>query len=330
MIFNVVGLGEVLWDLLPTGPQLGGAPANFAYHIHALGELVGAKVDVITRVGDDDYGREVLRRFHEMRLGTATVQIDKVASTGTARVELSKNGAVEFTIEENVAWDCLAPTDEGQAAVGHADAICFGTLAQRSATSRTTIRQLVAAAPANILRVLDINLRQPFYSRRVIEESLRLANVLKLNEEELPIVAEIFSSCGADTPVRFHGAERCAKQEIKSEPHQIPAAPTKAQIESLAQTFDLQLVALTRGANGSLLYQPSEKRWSDSRTRTVRVVDTVGAGDSFTAALVLGLLRKMDLDEINQIANEVAGYVCSQSGATPQLPLEFAERFAGS
>jgi fructokinase len=327
MTANIVGLGEVLWDLLPTGPQLGGAPANFAYHVHALGELVGAKVDVITRIGSDDYGREVLRRFHEMRLGTATVQVDKVASTGTAKVKLSKNGVADFTVEENVAWDFLAPTSEGLAAVGHADAICFGTLAQRCATSRTTIQQLVAAAPPNTLRILDINLRQPFYSRRVIEESLQLANVLKLNIEELPILAEMFSSCGADTPVRVPGAEQCTKPAIKSEPHQI-----KDQVESFAKTFDLQLVALTRGANGSLLYQAvgEEHRWSDSPSRSMKVVDTVGAGDSFTAALVLGLLRKMDLDEINEIANEVAGYVCSQSGATPQLPLEFSERFSGS
>jgi len=327
MTLNIVGLGEVLWDLLPTGPQLGGAPANFACHVQALGEQVGAQAHVITRIGDDDYGREILRRFHETRLGTATVQVDRAASTGTAKVELSKNGVAHFIIEENIAWDFLAPTDEGLAAVGHADAICFGTLAQRNVASRTTIQQLVAAAPHNTLRILDINLRQPFYSRRAIEESLQLANVLKLNDEELPIVAEMFSSCGADTLVRVPGAEQCNVPAIKSEPHQI-----KDQIESLAKTFDLQLVALTRGAEGSLLYQAvgEDDRWSDSPSRQVKVVDTVGAGDSFTAALVLGLLRKMDIEEINEIANEVAGYVCAQPGATPQLPLEFAERFAGS
>ncbi len=331
MTFNVVGMGEVLWDLLPSGPQLGGAPANFAYHFDTLGARVGAHADVITRVGDDDHGRGILRRFHEMRLGTPTVQVDKVASTGTAHVKLSDNGDVDFTIKGNVAWDFLATTDEGLAAVGRADAICFGTLAQRSATSRNTIQQLVAAAPRNTLRIFDINLRQPFYSRRVIEDSLRLANVLKLNDEELPIVAEMFSSCGADTPVRLLRAGRCTKPETESELHQIAAPSIKGQVESLAKTFDLQLVALTRGADGSLLYQAGKKeRWSDYRSNSVKVVDTVGAGDSFTAALVLGLLRKMDLDEINEIANEVAGYVCSQSGATPQLPLEFAERFSGS
>jgi fructokinase len=257
---NIFGLGEVLWDLLPTGPQLGGAPANFAYHVHALGEHFGALAGVITRVGEDDYGREILRRFYGMGLDSATVQVDKAAATGTAKVKLSENGVANFTIDENVAWDFIAPTDEGLAAVGHAAAICFGTLAQRSAISRTAIQRLVAATPANTLRVLDINLRQPFYSRRVIQESLQLANVLKLNDQELPIVAEMFSQCGADTPVRLHGAEQCTKLAIEFQPDQIPAASIKAQIESLAQTFDLQLVALTRGSNGSLLYQTSNKR----------------------------------------------------------------------
>ena len=322
MTVNVVGLGEVLWDLLPSGPQLGGAPANFAYHVHALGTQIGAHADVITRIGDDDYGREVLRRFHQMGLNTTTVQVDHTAPTGTAKVELSTDGLAHFTIQENVAWDFLATTEDAFTAVRKADAICFGTLAQRCARSRATIQQLVAAAPANALRVLDINLRQPFYSRRTIEESLHLANVLKLNDEELPT---LLNSCGADTPVRLPSAEPCSKPGIKFEPNQI-----KHQIDCLAQTFGLRLIALTRGSNGSLLYQPSEKRWSDSPSRPVKVVDTVGAGDSFTAALVLGLLRKMDLDEINDIANEVARYVCSQPGATPQLPPEFAKRFSGS
>ena len=331
MPINVVGLGEVLWDLLPTGHQLGGAPTNFAYHVHALGTQVRAQAKVITRVGDDDYGREILRRFVEMGLDTTTIQVDKTAPTGTAKVEISTDGQTHFTIQENVAWDFLAPIDEALAAARRADAICFGTLAQRSAPSRATIQQLVAASPANMLRVLDINLRQPFYLRGVIEESLQLANVLKLNDEELSILAEMFNlaaspkSCGADAPVRVSAAEQssvptgaCAADQIKR------------QIKCLAKTFGLRLVALTRGANGSLLYQESEKRWSDYPSRPIKVVDTVGAGDSFTAALVLGLLRKKDLDEINEIANEVARYVCSQPGATPPMPLEFAKRFAGS
>src|ERR1700738_3772259 len=297
---NVIGVGEVLWDLLLTGPQLGGAPANFAYHAHAL----GAQAEVITRVGKDDYGREIIRRFHEMGLQEIGVQVDETAPTGTAKVTLSGDGLAHFTIQENVAWDLIAATDEAVAVARRAAAICFGSLAQRCEPSRNTIQHLVAATPPDALRVFDINLRQQFYSRDVVEKSFRLANVLKLNDDELPRLADMFSLTGS----------------------------TEDQIGQLAQTFSLRLVALTRGPNGSLLYQKdndnNEVRWSDCPSRLVKVVDTVGAGDSFTAALVLGLLRKKDLDEINTIANEVARYVCSQPGATPALPTEFARRFS--
>ena len=300
MNFNVIGVGEVLWDLLLTGPQLGGAPANFAYHAHAL----GAQAQVITRVGKDDYGREIIRRFHQMSLPDTGVQVDETAPTGTAKVTLSGDGLAHFTIQENVAWDLMAATDEAVAVARRADAICFGSLAQRCEPSRNTIQHLVAATPPDALRVFDINLRQQFYSRDLIEESLQLANVLKLNDDELPTLAAMFHLTGS----------------------------AEDQIGQLAETFRLRFLALTRGPNGSLLYQKdndnNEVRWSDCPSRPVKVVDTVGAGDSFTAAMVLGLLRKMDLDEINTIANEVARYVCSQPGATPALPAEFAQRFS--
>jgi fructokinase len=329
MGFNIVGVGEVLWDLLLTGPQLGGAPANFACHAHAL----GAETNVITRVGNDDYGREIIRRFREMGLPEATVQVDDSAATGTATVELSGDGLAHFTIQENVAWDHLAASREAIEVARAADAICFGSLAQRSEPSRRVIQQLVGAAPANALRVFDINLRQHFYSREVIEQSLQLANVLKLNDDELPTLAAMFyladstgdNSCSADALVRASGCSATDTRTKVSALHKI-----EHQIERLAQTFSLQVVALTRGANGSLLYQEdkNETRWSDCPSRPVQVVDTVGAGDSFTATLVLGLLRKMDLDEINFLANDVARYVCSQAGATPSLPVEFARRFS--
>jgi fructokinase len=301
MSFNIVGVGEVLWDLLQTGPQLGGAPANFAYHAHAL----GAQAYVITRVGSDEHGREIIRRFRDMGVQTEAIQIDEQAPTGTATVTVSGAGLAHFTIQENVAWDFLAVNSDALALAAQADAICFGSLAQRSKTSRNAIQGLVAASPQDAMRVFDINLRQRFYSREVIERSLKLANVLKFNDDELPTIAEIFN---------LHGT-------------------TENQIRQLALAFDLHLVALTRGANGSLLYQThgsaqaNDGRWSNSASRPVRVVDTVGAGDSFTAALVLGLLCKMDLDRINEIANEVARYVCSQAGATPALPVEFGRRF---
>ena len=162
MNYNVVGLGEILWDLLAGGPQLGGAPANFAYHAHAL----GAKSQVITRIGDDEGGREIISRFREMAIPATWVQIDPTAPTGTAAISLSTDGVAHFTIEEHVAWDYLGVTAEALAAAGQAQAICFGSLAQRGETSRKTIQRLVSATPGEALRVFDINLRQHYYSRR--------------------------------------------------------------------------------------------------------------------------------------------------------------------
>src|SRR3981081_3149383 len=212
---NVIGVGEVLWDLLLTGPQLGGAPANFAYHAHAL----GAQAQVITRVGKDDYGREIIRRFHEMGLPETGVQVDETAPTGTAKVALSGDGLAHFTIQENVAWDRSAVAPQALGAASEAHAICFATLAQRCEPSRNTIQRLVAATPPDALRVFDINLRQQFYSRDVIEQSFQLANVLKLNDDELPTLAAMFSLTGS----------------------------AENQIKQLAETFSLRLVALILG-----------------------------------------------------------------------------------
>jgi fructokinase len=330
---KIVGVGEILWDLLLTGPQLGGAPANFSYHAQAL----GAEAAIITRVGHDDYGREIIRRLRNMGLPEPAIQVDESSPTGTVKVELSGEGLTHYTVRQNVAWDCIAATPEALAYASSADAFCFGSLAQRSATSRHTIQKLLATTRSTALRIFDINLRQNFYSREVIEESLEHSNALKMNDDELPTLAAMFNleascganSCGADTPVRVSAPNKTLASPkpptATSQPSQ-----TRNQIKRLAETFNLQLVALTRGANGSLLYQRKDgvDRWSDCISRPVKVVDTVGAGDSFTAALVHGLLREMDLDEINSIANEVARYVCSQSGGTPTLPPEFANKFS--
>ena len=297
--YNVVGIGEVLWDFLPAGPQMGGAPANFAYHAHAL----GANSKAITRVGADDLGREILPRFREQGLPIETVQEDKAAQTGTAQVTLSGDGLAHFTIQEDVAWDYLAATPEAQSAVRAADAVCFGSLAQRSKISRESIQRLVADVPPQALRIFDVNLRQRYYSRELIEQSLRFANILRLNEDELSVLTEMFGIAGS----------------------------VKNQIEPLAQLLGGgrtaaygNTVALTRGANGSLLYR--DGRWSEVTSRPVEVVDTVGAGDSFAAAMALGLLHDLDLDTVNDLANEVARFVCTQPGATPHLPPNFAEK----
>ena len=215
-----------------------------------------------------------------------------------AAVTLAQAGIPTYVIHEQVAWDRLAVTPAALKAVRRADAICFGSLAQRGGISRAAIQRLAAAAPAQSLRVFDINLRQQYYSREVIHESLRLANVLKLNADELPVLAGLFGLKGT----------------------------TQDQVESLAKKFSLQLVALTRGPAGSLLFQNGQ--WSDCLSVPIKIVDTVGAGDAFTAALVMGLLGKMQLDEINRLADEVARQVCSCAGATPPLPKELAARFA--
>lgn len=293
MSFKVVGIGEVLWDRLPSGSEMGGAPANFAYHAHASGALAR----LITRVGNDQPGQEIIRRLGDMDLPTDGVQRDESAPTGTATVALSGEGIPEYIIHEQVAWDNIAVTPEALALVHEADAVCFGSLAQRSPKSRQSIQQLVSATPAQSWRIFDINLRQNFYNREVIEHSLNLANVLKLNETELPILARMFASSGT---IRY-------------------------QMQSLARRFDLKVVALTCGPEGSLLYR--EGVWSEQPAGFTEVKDTVGAGDSFTAALCLGLLEGLPLDDVNIAANKIAAHVCSCFGATPKMPVELRRVF---
>ena len=179
MTFAVVGLGEVLWDLLPTGSQLGGAPANFAYHAAAL----GARATMVTRVGNDDFGREVIRRLTQAKLPPETVQVDPARPTGTVTTTLDDEGVARYTLAEEAASEQLVLTDATLQAVRAAHAVCFGTLGQRSASARKAIQQLLAAAPADAVNIFDINLRLNFYSHELIDESMRLSNSLKMNDE---------------------------------------------------------------------------------------------------------------------------------------------------
>ena len=283
---RILAVGEVLWDVLPDGKQLGGAPANFAFHCRGL----GAMASIVTRVGDDDLGREVIQRFRELGLPTQTVQVDPDRPTGQATASLDDQGQAHFTIHENAAWDRIAADDDALAAARPAQAICFGSLAQRSEPSRSSIRSLVQAAPADALRVFDVNLRAPYIDRDVVAESLTLANVLKLNELELPELAAMFA---------LHGE-------------------TREMMEALAERFELSVVALTRGSLGSLLWRNG--LWSDEQSQPVEVSDTIGAGDAFTATMTVGLLAGRSLDAINRHANAVAAFVCSKPGGTPSLP----------
>jgi fructokinase len=294
MSFKLVGIGEVLWDLLPAGPQLGGAPANFAFHAKGL----GADAGIISRVGNDELGRAILKRFTDAGISTRSISSDPDAPTGSVEVKLNPGGVPDFIIRENVAWDRLQADEAALREVRKADAVCFGSLAQRSERSRAAVQQLVRATPANALRVFDINLRQHYFTREILESSLSLATHLKLNDSELPVLAGMFGLQGS--------AEK--------------------QIIQLAARFDLRLIAYTKGSNGSLLFQ--EGRWSAAGSKCVEVADTVGAGDAFTAALVIGLLHGLDLQEVHEFASETAGFVCSQSGATPELPSHLRDRFA--
>ena len=286
MAYQVVAVGEVLWDVLPSGRKLGGAPANFAFHARSL----GTDARVISRVGDDPLGREILDRMQGLGLPTETIGVDDERPTGTVEVAVSDDGQPTYTIWEDVAWDRIEAGPLSLATCAAADAVCFGSLARRGEVSRRGIGTLVAAAGPGTLRIFDINLRPPFVDRAVVEDSLQLANVLKLNDDELERLSEWFGLDG--DPAR--------------------------RVAGLAARFDLGAVALTRGAKGSLLYR--DGLIAEHPGAHARVVDTVGAGDSFTAVLTLGLLEAWTLDEINHRANLVAAYVCSRPGATPELP----------
>jgi len=284
--FKIVGIGELLWDILPAGPQLGGAPGNFAYHAHAL----GADALLISRVGEDDLGHRALHQLEKLGLPADCVEIDPKLPTGSVTVRILEGGQPHYEIHENVAWDALRGESAARHAVAGADAVCFGSLAQRNEPSRTTIRSLLAAAPRAALRIFDINLRQNYFSTAVIQESLNLSNALKVNDTELPVLADMFHLNG----------------------------DVRSQITELAHRWQLRCVAYTRGGHGSLLF--SKGKFSDHPGFPSKVIDTIGAGDAFTAAMTIGLLAGWDLDRVNENANRIAAYVCSCAGATPVLP----------
>jgi fructokinase len=282
----VVGLGEILWDMLPGGKQLGGAPANFAYHAG----LLGADACIVSSVGSDDMGQEILGQLNALKLKTDYIAVDPVHPTGTVSVKLDPDGHPEYIIHQDVAWDFIPFPGSTKALAGKADAVCFGSLAQRCEASGTTVISFLESTRDDCLRVFDINLRQKFYSEDIIRRSLELSSVLKLNDDELQTLAEMVSCKGDEKQVA----------------------------RELITAFSLDLVALTMGENGSLLLTPGEE--SFFRTEPVEVEDTVGAGDSFTAALAAGLLKGLPLREIHRHAAELSAYVCTRKGATPDVP----------
>ena len=282
----MVGLGELLWDLLPTGKVLGGAPANFAY----MTQVLGSQGVVASRIGRDELGSEALKAIQERGMESDFIQQDSLHRTGTASIRFDAAGQPQFTIEESLAWDFLEWTPAWREISARADAICFGSLAQRSPVSAATIEQFLMSAPANTLRICDVNLREPFYSPETLHKSFQFVNVVKLNDTELHCVSALLG-------VQGDSDEKLATV--------------------LLQKFDLDLVCVTKGARGSLLL---------SRTETIRhpglnieVADAIGAGDAFTACVAHYLVRGCPLEEISNAANSFAAWVATQVGATPVI-----------
>lgn len=289
----IVGIGEILWDLFPDEARFGGAPANFACHAAAL----GGDAYVVSRVGSDKLGLRALQELQQRGVKTDFIATDRTRATGTVDVTFDATGVASYRFASDVAWDALVWSDGLQSLAARADAVCFGTLGQRNRQSRNMIRRFVAATSESCLRIFDANLRPPFFDQEVIAESLKLANVLKVNDEELPVIADIAGVDGSAGEAVRELARRCA----------------------------LRCVAVTRGARGAMLLL--DDHIFESAGQKVTVVDTVGAGDAFTAALASGLLRNEQPEELLHCAVEVATFVCTQPGATPSLPKQLCQNF---
>ncbi len=298
----VIGLGEALFDCLPTGRKLGGAPANFAYHVSQFGFDSCA----ISAIGDDELGQEIIDTFDKVGLHYCLPKVD--FPTGTVQVTLNDKGIPQYEICLGVAWDNIPLTEELLSMAKEAKAVCFGSLAQRSATSRATINAMLEAMPADTLKVFDINLRQQWYNREIIENSLHHCNILKINDEELDIVAPMLLS-------------------IKTDPSALIAQDKEKTLRvcrALIELYELRLLILTCGTNGS--YVITKDACSFVETPKVEVADTVGAGDSFTGAFIAKLLQGASIKDAHETAVKVSAFVCTQSGAMPILPEEFTQQ----
>jgi len=288
----MVGLGEVLWDIFPNGEKLlGGAPANFAFHAHQLGH----EGIVVSRVGEDELGQAILRELGDRGLKTDAIQLDSVGATGTVQVTEQEDGTHGFLITPNVAWDRLVATAWLVDLVERADVVCFGTLAQRSAESRSAIDLLLCRASG--MKIFDINLRQDYWSAALIESGLRRCRVAKLNDEELDVLQRL-----GLVPKR---------------------ADTVGWCRELLEKYEIDLLAVTCGARGATLV--SAEACVEEPGIDVDVADSVGAGDAFTAGMADALLRKRPLQEVAGFANRLGAYVASQPGATPDLPAEYRQ-----
>jgi fructokinase len=297
----ILGLGELLWDVLPDGPRLGGAPANFAVMAGRLGNHVA----LLSRVGWDDLGKEALERLEFFPVDASLVQIDSRHETGRVTVRFEE-GQPRYTIHQPAAWDSLELSEEWVRIASRADAVCFGSLAQRGLESRQTIQTLVAQTSPKCVRVFDVNLRKPFYTSEVIEESLELATVVKMNDAEVPLVLELLGMPIDRDPL---GRDPASGETL--------LLGAKMLLEEFCS---LELVAVTRGDHGSLLV--TRKGSHEHPGIPTPVVDTIGAGDVFTAALTHYLLLGADLATLNEAGNRWGSWIASQCGSMPDLPEE--------
>lgn len=287
----VVGLGEILWDVFPERKILGGAPANFAYHISQFGFNGYA----VSAIGEDLLGKEILENLEQKGLNYL---IEKtVYPTGTVQVTLDKEGIPQYKILENVAWDNIPFTARTENLAKNTRTACFGSLAQRNEVSRATIRQYLETMPEDSLKIFDINLRQKFYSKELIHESLTLANILKINDEEILVVADLYGWPGEEQDI-------CKR---------------------LLNEYKLDIIILTKGTEGSYVFTP--RQTSSLPTPKVHVADTVGAGDSFTAAFIAAYMHGERIEDAHLLAVEISAYVCQQHGAMPKLTDAHLELF---
>ncbi|NDV56623.1 carbohydrate kinase [Bacteroides sp. 519] len=286
----IVGMGEALWDMLPEGKKIGGAPANFAYHVSQF----GLNSCVVSALGNDKLGDEILDVINEKNLKHQIARVDY--PTGTVQVTLDDEGVPCYEIKENVAWDNIPFTDDLKRLALSTRAVCFGSLAQRNSVSRNTINRFLDTMPDidGHLKIFDINLRQQFYTKEVLSESFEKCNVLKINDEELVVVSRMFGYPGIDLE------DKCW---------------------ILLAKYNLKMLILTCGTNGSYVFTPGSVSFLE--TPSVPVADTVGAGDSFTAAFCASILGGKSIREAHKLAVDASAYVCTQSGAMPVFPDTF-------
>lgn len=286
----VVGLGEVLWDVLPEGKKLGGAPSNFAYH---AGQFLGMDNTIaVSALGEDKLGEETIKALEEHQLNCLLPRVPY--PTGTVQVQLDEQGIPTYDIKENVAWDNIPFTKEIEEVASSCRAVCFGSLAQRNVVSRETIHRFLDLTPKDCMKIFDINLRQNFYNKEIIKESLQRCNVLKINDEELVLIGRMFGYPGLDIE------NKCWL---------------------ILGKYNLDMLVLTCGTNGSYVFTPGQMSFQE--TPKVEVADTVGAGDSFTGSFCAAILNGKPVTEAHKLAVEVSAYVCTQNGAMPTLPETF-------